>query len=190
MPLKRVLAEKRSIVFPLVIALLVNIFAYLAVVAPLSRQSADAGTHAQSAAAALKAADADYTSAKELLAGKARAEEELATFYQKVVPASLAEARRLTYARLPTLARKANVRYDAGTFEIERDPKNVRLGRLHIRLVLQGDYESLRRFIFDVETSPEFVIIDDVTLAQPDAAMPLTLTLELSTYFRAMANGT
>ena len=102
----------------------------------------------------------------------------------------LATARRLTYARLPALARQTNVRYDAGTFDIERDTKNPRLGRLRVRLVLQGDYENLRRFIYEVETSPDFVIIDDVTLAQADAAMPLTLTLELSTYFRATGNGT
>ena len=59
-----------------------------------------------------------------------------------------------------------------------------------MHLVLRGDYENLRRFIYDVETSQEFVIIDDVTLVQPDAAMPLTLTLELSTYYRIQANGT
>jgi hypothetical protein len=33
------------------------------------------------------------------------------------------------------------------------------------------------------------VIIDDVTLAQNDAGKPLTLTLELSTYFRLGVNG-
>ena len=33
------------------------------------------------------------------------------------------------------------------------------------------------------------VIIDDVTLAQPDPAKPLVLTLELSTYYRLGAHG-
>ena len=32
-------------------------------------------------------------------------------------------------------------------------------------MVLQGDYESLRQFIYELESAPEFVIIDDVTLA-------------------------
>ena len=54
----------------------------------------------------------------------------------------------------------------------------------------QGDYESFRQFIFALESAPEFVIIDDVTLAQSDASKPLTLTLELSTYFRLGANAT
>jgi len=37
--------------------------------------------------------------------------------------------------------------------------------------------------------SPEFVIIDDVTLAQDDPGKPLLLTLELSTYYRLESNG-
>ena len=88
------------------------------------------------------------------------------------------------------MARRSSVRYEAGTFDTERDTKDNRLNRLRMHLVLRGDYENLRRFIYDVETSQEFVIIDDVTLVQPDAAMPLTLTLELSTYYRIQANGT
>ncbi len=51
-------------------------------------------------------------------------------------------------------------------------------------MVLQGEYENIRRFVYELETAPEFVIIDDVTLTQADAAKPLTLTLELSTYYR------
>ena len=53
----------------------------------------------------------------------------------------------------------------------------------------QGDYESFRQFIYELESAPEFVIIDDVTLAQNDPDKPLTLTLELSTYYRLGANG-
>ena len=56
-------------------------------------------------------------------------------------------------------------------------------------MVLQGDYESLRQFIYELESAPEFVIIDDVTLAQSDADKPLTLSLELSTYYRLGPNG-
>jgi hypothetical protein len=55
--------------------------------------------------------------------------------------------------------------------------------------VLEGDYEGLRRFIFDLESAPEFVIIDEVTLSQSDPTKPLTLALDMSTYFRTGANG-
>ena len=188
--LKRILIEKRLLVLPLVAGLVINAFVYAGVVYPLAVKSADAKAHAEAAASALKAAEADRASAGELVSGKARAEQELATFYSKVVPADLPAASRVTYARLPQLARNANVRYNAGTFEIARDEKHARLGRLSIKLILQGDYENLRRFIYDLETSPEFVIIDDVILVQADTSMPLTLTLELSTYYRTSTNGT
>ena len=56
-------------------------------------------------------------------------------------------------------------------------------------MVLQGDYQSFRRFIYEVESSPEFLIIDSVTLAQSEAARPLLATLEVSTYYRTRANG-
>jgi Tfp pilus assembly protein PilO len=68
-------------------------------------------------------------------------------------------------------------------------PKNSRVGRLQIRMVLSGEWESIRQFIYDVESASEFVIIDDVTLSQNDLGRPLTLTLELSTYFRLGSNG-
>ena len=189
MLLRRILIEKRLVALPLGVGLLINVFVYAGVVYPLVVKSADAGAHAAAATAALKAAQDNHASANELLSGKDRAERALTTFYNKVVPGDLAAARRITYARLPALARRANVRYDAGTFEIDRDDKNAKLGRLHIHLILQGDYENLRQFIYALEVSPDFVIIDDVTLAQPDAGMPLTLTLELSTYFRTHADG-
>jgi hypothetical protein len=190
MPVKRILMEKRFLALPLVLGLLANIFVYILVVYPLGVKSAGARERADAAAVALKAAEQESTAARELVAGKARADEELVTFYDKVVPANLTAARRITYARLPELARRSSVRYEAGTFDTERDTKDNRLNRLRMHLVLRGDYENLRRFIYDVETSQEFVIIDDVTLVQPDAAMPLTLTLELSTYYRIQANGT
>ena len=41
--------------------------------------------------------------------------------------------------------------------------------------MLQGDYESFRQFIYALESAPQFVIIDDVTLAQTDPTKPLTL---------------
>jgi Tfp pilus assembly protein PilO len=190
MPLKRILMEKRFLALPLFLGLLANILVYILVVYPLGVKSAGARERADAAVVTLKAAEQEAAAARELVSGKARAEEELVTFYDKVVPASLAAARRITYARLPELARRSSVRFEAGTFDTERDTKDNRLNRLHMRLVLRGDYENLRRFIYDLETSPEFVIIDDVAIVQPDAAMPLTLTVELSTYYRTQANGT
>ena len=58
-----------------------------------------------------------------------------------------------------------------------------------IRMELQGGYENLRQFIYELERSPEFVIIDDVMLAESGRGEALMLTLDLSTYYRARPNG-
>ena len=128
--------------------------------------------------------------ARALVSGKSRAEEELSTFYDKVLPANESEARRQTYAMLPTLARKANVKFaERRTEPDQAAAKNSRVGRLQIRMVLQGEYEALRQFIYDVESAPEFLIIDVVTLSQNDPGKPLTLILEMSTYYRLGTHG-
>jgi hypothetical protein len=186
---KRILREKRAVVLPLVLVLVVNVLAYAFVVYPLVRRAAGAADRAAEAEAALNVAGRDLAAARALVTGQTRAREELATFYDKVLPQDYVAARRMTYARLPELAKKANVRYEAGSFEIDQSLKNARVGRLHARMVLEGDYESFRRFVFEVETASDFMIIDGVTLAQGELGKPLTLSLELSTYYR-IANGT
>jgi hypothetical protein len=186
---KRILVEKRALAVPLLLGLLINIGVYVLVVYPLGVKSATAADRALAAAAAVKAAEADYTAAKALVTGKSRAEQELATFYDEVVPSDLSAARRLTYAALPRLARKANVRYEQARYAPDSTvKKDARLGRLVITIVLQGEYESFRQFLYELESAPEFVIVDHVTIGQNDPAKPLAFSLELSTYYRLNAN--
>jgi hypothetical protein len=56
---------------------------------------------------------------------------------------------------------------------------------------LEGDYEDIRKFIYELESGPEFLIIDDITLAQAqgDSAKPLSLTVAMSAYYRLGPNG-
>jgi hypothetical protein len=190
MPLvKRILVEKRSIVLPLALALVANLAVYVLVVYPLGVKSANAANRAEAASAALKSAEQDFAAAQALVTSKTRAEQELLTFYDKVVPGSESLARRMTYTALPDLANKANVRWLDRRTEQDLQHKLGRLGQLHIVMVLQGDWQNVRRFIYELETSPMFVIIDDVTLTQTDPARPPTLTLEMSTYYRLGPNG-
>jgi hypothetical protein len=182
--LKRILIEKRRVVVPLALAILANIAVYALVVRPLDIKSRGAVDRATAAANALRNAERDYAAAQALVSGKTRADEELATFYEQVVPPDLPTARRMTYATLPALARRANLKYEQRRTDIEPPAKNARLGHLQIRMVLQGDYASVRRFIYAVETAPEFIIIDDMTLSQNDPNKPVLLTLVLSTYYR------
>jgi hypothetical protein len=189
--LKRIVAENRAIIVPLAIALLANLLAYFIIVRPLGVKSAGAAERAAAAALSLRAAEQEVTTARALVAGKSTADEELSAFYQKVLPASQDAARRMTYASLPALARKANVEYETRTTAIDDSSreKEKRLGRMTIRMVLHGEYESLRQFVFDLETAPEFVIIDDVVFVEGQNTEQLTLTVNMSTYYRLEANG-
>ncbi len=50
---------------------------------------------------------------------------------------------------------------------------------------LAGSYSDIRDFIHEIESSPEFVVIDDVGLTEGvQNGDALRLTLQLSTYFR------
>jgi Tfp pilus assembly protein PilO len=185
---QRILREHRPAIILIVAALVLNVAAYVLVVRPLGVRSATSADRAQVAAANLRAADADRNAARALVSGKQQAEQELSTFYDKVLPADQSAARQLTYAPLPALAQKTNVKWSERRSVVEA-VKNTDLARLRISMVLEGDYANIRRFIYELETSPAFVIIDDVTLAQDEMDKPLILTLELSTYFKASAHG-
>jgi hypothetical protein len=185
----RVLRERRTAVMLLAAALAANVLAYVIVVRPLQVKSVGSAERAASAAAGLVAAERELAQARTLVTGKARADEELSAFYQKVLPADLTAARRMTYAGLPALARKTNVHYDASTTTIDEKAKDTRLGHMTIRMVLQGDYRDIRQFIYQLETASDFVIIDDLTLTDGADAEPQRLTINLSTYYRLGASG-
>lgn len=188
--LERILVEKRPLIIPLVIVLVLNAAVYALVVYPLGVKQAGAQDRANAATTALRAAEQELASARALVTGKGRAQEELATFYGKVLPADLSAARRMTYASLPRLAQKTNVKFGNRHTEVDKSgKKETRLGRLQIRMALSGDYESFRQFLYELESAPEFVIIDDITLTQGDPAKPLAFTVELSAYYRLGPNG-
>jgi hypothetical protein len=188
--LRRIVIEKRGLIVPLAVVLLINIAVYALVVYPLGVKSASAADRAAAAGQARQIAERDMASADALVTGKAKADQELNTFYKKVLPAGLDEARRLTYARLPALAKKSGMRFLERRNELDQEvQKNSDLGRLRTQVVLEGSYENVRQFLYEIETATEFVIVDDVVLGQPDADKPVKLTLVVSTYYRQGPNG-
>jgi type II secretion system (T2SS) protein M len=185
---QRILDEKRALVISLALGIGANVAAYALIVRPLGVKSAGAADRAAAATRALRAAESEEAAARALMAGKARADEELATFYEKVLPPDLPTARQLTFATLPALARRANVKFVERRTEADQITRTSKFGRLKVHAVFQGEYQDLRQFIYQLEGAPEFVIIDAVTLSQPDSAKPLQLLLDLSTYYRLEAN--
>jgi len=186
---KRIFIEKRVPIVLVALGAVINIAAYAFVVRPLGIKSANVADRAAAARVAVVAAEREQAAAKALVTGTSRAGEELSTFYDEVVPPDQPSARRLTYLSLYHLARKMNVKLVDRKFEVEAPKRDARVVRLKIRADLQGEYENLRQFIYQLESAAEFVIIDDVTLMQNDTAKPLTLTLELSSYYRLDAHG-
>jgi type II secretion system (T2SS) protein M len=189
--LKRILTENRSLVLILAVALVANVLGYFIIVRPLGLKSAGVADRAAAAATDVKAAEQESVLAHALVTGKARADEELSAFYQKVLPPDQTAARRMTYASLPALARRTDVRYEARTTAVDEGgvDTEARFGRMAIHMILDGDYENLREFVFELERSPEFVIIDEVTLDGSRSADALRLTINLSTFYRLRPNG-
>ncbi len=186
---RRILHEKRGILIPLVIALIANVLVYELAVRPRAAKAAGAADRAVAAQLALRGAERDITVAQSLIEGKAKAEKELNAFYQKVLPANRDAARDLTYTTLPAIARSNHVRLPRRTYEPDQPSADSRLGRLGITMILQGDYENLRAFIYELETAPQFIILDDLSITEGKPNEALTLTLRMSTYYRLTADG-
>ena len=183
---QRVVREHRRIVVPLAIALGVNVVVYLAAVYPLSQRVANIQQRDRTAEEQLLAARRDHAQATGTLTGKDRAAAELATFYKDVLPQDLAGARRLTQLRLAQLARESNLKFVRATFEPVNESKRT-LTQLRIEMVLSGTYADVRAFIHQLETAPEFVVVDNIELGQGAEGGPLSVTLHLSTYYRETA---
>ena len=184
--LQRAVREHRRVVVPLAIALGVNVVVYGAVVYPLSQRVANIEQRDRTAEEQLLAAQREQAQATGTLTGKDRAAAELATFYKDVLPSDLAGARRLTHLRLAQLAREANLKFLRDTFVpvLERDRT---LTQLKIEMVLSGSYGDMRAFIHQLETAPEFVVVDNIELGQGAEGGALAVTLRLSTYYRDTA---
>jgi Tfp pilus assembly protein PilO len=185
MPLvRRIVKEHRRTLIMIAAMIVLNGLTYALVIYPLGQRVANSEQRDRAADAALAQARAEHEQATCTLTGKARASMELTTFYNDVLPASLAGARRLTHLRLPQLAREANLRYDRSAYDAV-DERGSTLRRLKVDMSLGGSYDAIRTFIYQLETAREFVVIDHVSLSEDSVdGGSLAVTLQMSTYFR------
>jgi hypothetical protein len=192
MNLQRVLAEKRHLILPLTVAIVANVLLYAVVVFPLGRQVARAGDEARIAREELSRARQDYQLAKATVSGKQQADAALQKFYQDVLPSDQGIARKLTYTRLAQLADEANVRLEHGN-NVVKPLKNSRLSKFTTTYTLTGDYRDVRRFIYSLETAPEFIVLENIglssTLDEQQQGRSLSMTLDIATYFRLRDGG-
>jgi Tfp pilus assembly protein PilO len=188
MPLvRRIFDEHRRVVLPLAIALVVNIIAYAFAVYPLSQRVANIEERDRAAEMELAAAQQEHADASGTVVGKDRAAKELETFYTQILPADVAGARRLISLRLQQLARQSNLQWESLALD-SADDRDETLRALRGRMTLAGSYASMRSFLHQLETAQEFVVIDNVELADgADDDGSLTVNIQVSTYFRTAA---
>jgi hypothetical protein len=188
-PLSRVARDYRLWILPVALVLAANVGVLLLVVLPLSA-STDAGARqAASAVEARTAAEAELKAAEQTRDGQAQAARDLDRFYGEVLPADIAAARRITHLKLSQMAREHDVAFQRSSAAPE-EIRGSSLERLRVSYGLVGNYEDIRALIYEIETASDFLVIENVFLAEgSDQQAPLTLTLELSTYFRANRNG-
>jgi Tfp pilus assembly protein PilO len=182
---RRILAEKRRLIVPLVVASLASALLYVVVVFPLSRQVSAAEQQAEAQRDLVVRARQDHQAAKAMVQGKQLADASLQKFYKEVLPADSSVARRLTYLKLSQLARAANVRLESGTNTVSHE-KGSHLSKVTTTYGCSGEYRDVRRFIYSLETAPEFMVLENIGLSsvEQQARTGLAIKLDVATYFR------
>jgi Tfp pilus assembly protein PilO len=183
-PFSRVLSDHRRWWLPLGVVIAINLGVLGLVVFPLASSVESVSKRADAAALALRQARADFADAEATRDGQAQGTKDLDRFYRQVLPADAASARRITHLRLSQKAREHNLNFERSASQ----PESIRdseLERLRVSYALSGDYDDVRQLIYDIETGPEFVVIDNILLSEgADNNAPLAFTLDLSTYYR------
>ncbi len=186
---RRIFAERRSVLVPLVALLVVDAALVGAVVLPLKKVVANNTVAAEEARFATAVATQRLTQMQNARASRDRAEQELAKFYGQVLPATQAAAGKVALVEVSKLAQENNLTLGARTFE-DDSIKDSPLRRLTTKVELTGEYAAILHFIYDVETSEAFLSIRSVQLSQAtrqQSSGQLQLALEIATYYRGAA---
>jgi Type II secretion system (T2SS), protein M subtype b len=180
----RVASEHRRVLAALGILAVANVCILALAVYPLSLKASASQRRADAAARSLAQVEREVSRVHATLATTEQADKDLARFYADVLPRDVSGARHQTYAHLAALADEHNLAVARRTYAID-DAYKGRLQRLQIAMVLTGEYPDIRDFIYALETSPEFVVIEDVSVAESARVQSgLTVNLQLATFFR------
>ena len=184
--LRRVFSERRAVVVPLTVFLAANIAVLALVVWPLQRTVAGGKESQWQVTQEVAAARTQEIQAKTDRASKDRADVELQKFYTEILPKDDRTAIGATTFSLNRLAEESNVTFKVGQWDREA-VKESTLTRLSGQVTLVGEYANVRRFLYEVETAQEFVIIESVELSSSSVAQNdnmLELGLVIATYYR------
>ena len=181
---RRVMTERKSLVWPLLIGLGVNIAVLALGVFPL--QASVAGDEDRALAVKMQLATAQklQREANDTRESQVRAGDELRQFYSEVLPASHAQARNLIYLELRNIAEQNGLAFASANLGVEPVDESS-LDRMSANVSLSGDYSNIRRFIYDLETAEEFFVVESVKLAPSSrrGGGSLEVLLGVATYF-------
>lgn len=187
-PFGRVLAEHRRWLWPVGIVLAINVIVLGFVVLPLRQTVENSAARAAASEQSLREAAAELKDAEATRDGQTQASADLDKFYAEVLPPNMATARRVTHVKMAQLARSHGVEFGRGA-ATPQELRDSTLERLQVNYELSGEWDDIRQMIYEIETGPDFVVIDNVHLAEGSGGdAPLSLTLDLSTYYR-IVNG-
>ena len=182
--LTRILHEKRTPITVVAIILAIDVVLVFAVYSWSTRASR-AETRAAQAMEQRVQAQVTHAAVSATSANKTNADSELRGFYTDVLPSGLAGARIISSPFLVKLAEDTDLVLERRTSVPEKERESL-LARLRTTMVLAGEYEDIRQFIYELETAPEFILIEEVVLSQGDESEEeLVLTLGVSTYYWA-----
>lgn len=182
---RRVFSERRTVLVPLTIFLVGNLAVLALVVWPLQRSVAGAENARYQAAKNVEAARRLEADAKAQRSSKERADTELRKFYSEILPTDFRAAVGVANFTLGRLAERSRVIFRSGHWDQEAI-RDSRLSRVTGQVTLVGDYASIRRFLYEVETAEEFLIVESVELSQSSVAQnesQLELALSVATYY-------
>ena len=180
---QRILGENRGLVTAVAVILVVDIGLYTFAVYPYANKVEQSEQRMATVGRQLKDVTGAYAEASDTASMKSIADQQLERFYNDVLPRDLAEARNLLSPYLDNLSADMNLVLKRRS-SVSEKVRDSPLTNLSTTMVLAGAYEDIREFIYEMETAPEFILIESVVLGQGNGSDDeLVLTLGVSTYF-------
>jgi hypothetical protein len=189
--MRRIVSENRRAVWIVATALVINAALYVLVVYPLSKRAESGQQEAGDATQALIQARGSFGAARGTVTGKKQADDELKRFYSEVLPTDLSGARRMLHPYVDQLVRDADLTHLTSQSNRETG-KTGTLRKLTRTLNLSGEYTNVRQFIHELETAPEFLILESVNVIQGQGQgtdRKLNVTVQIATYYQDSSDG-
>jgi len=183
---RRIFDERKGVLLPLLVVVVANIAALVLGVFPLRTAVAAAQSEATQATLQLGEARRQQRDVEQARASKTTADNDLRRFYTGVLPRDLPTAQKTMNLWVTEAARDAGLEFQGSQFDWG-EVRDSALSRAFSRITLEGSYASIRRFLHEVETAEEFVVVESVELVQHTdqgtANGALEVSLIVSTYF-------